>query len=91
MPLTLTTQDRARITKLASSMPAGSAERKAILAGLAQTKQASGEINIPGKHISGKHMHTLSSREAPHPTPKAPRWTLHQSLSPPTWLACRRA
>ena len=37
MPRTLTAQDRARITKLASSMPAGSAERKAILAGLSKS------------------------------------------------------
>ena len=37
MPRTLTAQDRARITKLASSMPAGSPERKAILAGLSKS------------------------------------------------------
>lgn len=47
----LTASDRASLIRLASSLPAGSAERKAILAGLGQTKQASEEINVPGKHV----------------------------------------
>lgn len=34
MPRTLTAQDRASLVRLASSLPVGSAERKAILAGL---------------------------------------------------------
>jgi|APSaa5957512622_1039677.scaffolds.fasta_scaffold107757_1 hypothetical protein len=33
----LSTQDRAALTKLASKLPQGSAERRAILAGLAKT------------------------------------------------------
>ena len=41
MSRSLTAQDRSSLIKLASSLPAGSPERKAILAGLGQTKKAS--------------------------------------------------
>lgn len=37
MPRTLTAQDRASLIRLASSLPAGSPERKAILAGLSKS------------------------------------------------------
>ncbi len=40
MSRSLTAQDRSSLIKLASSLPAGSAERKAILAGLSKTKTA---------------------------------------------------
>ncbi len=46
-------QDRSALIRLASTLPVGSTERKAILAGLGQTlgRVASGEVNVPGKHI----------------------------------------
>lgn len=40
MPRTLTAQDRASLIRLASSLPVGSAERRAILAGLASGDSA---------------------------------------------------
>ena len=45
----LSSQDRSALIRLASTLPVGSTERKAILAGLSKT--SSGEFNIPGKHI----------------------------------------
>ena len=49
---TLTASDRSALIKLASSLPSGSSERKAILAGLqgSSSKTASG-VNIPGVHV----------------------------------------
>lgn len=49
----LTASDRSALIKLASSLPAGSPERKAILAGLrgSSSKTAFGDFNIPDKHI----------------------------------------
>ena len=41
MPLTLTASDRKSLVRLASTLPVGSPERKAILAGLAKTKVSS--------------------------------------------------
>ena len=62
MSRNLTAQDRSSLIRLASTLPVGSAERKAILAGLAQTKQASGEINVPGKHIRDSAMVSENAR-----------------------------
>jgi len=49
----LSSKDRSALIKLASSLPAGSSEKRSILEGLAQnpTRVASGEFNIPGKNI----------------------------------------
>ena len=41
MSRNLTASDRSSLIRLASGLPVGSSERKAILAGLAQTKTAS--------------------------------------------------
>ena len=49
MSRNLTASDRSALIRLASTLPVGSTERKAILAGLAKT--SSGEVNVPGKHI----------------------------------------
>jgi len=46
----LSSSNRSALIKLASSLPSGSPERRAILAGL-QQKAASGEVNIPDVHI----------------------------------------
>lgn len=59
MSRTLTASDRSSLIRLASAMPAGSAERKAILAGLSRLswsesiKKASGEFSIPGNRAKG--------------------------------------
>ena len=58
---TITASDRSALIRLASSLPAGSPQRKAILAGLVQTKQASGEFNIPGRHVRGLESSTSRS------------------------------
>jgi hypothetical protein len=49
----LTASDRSALIKLASTLPSGSSERRAILVGLqGSSKAASGrEVNVPGKHI----------------------------------------
>ena len=49
MSRALTASDRSALIRLASTLPVGSVERKAILAGLSKT--SSGEVNVPGKHI----------------------------------------
>jgi hypothetical protein len=43
----LSSEDRATLIRLASSLPKGSPEKKAILAGLAKTKTAGGGLRIP--------------------------------------------
>ena len=56
MSRNLTASDRSSLIRLASGLPVGSSERKAILAGLAQTKTASSNVvayNLPGVHILG--------------------------------------
>jgi carbonic anhydrase/acetyltransferase-like protein (isoleucine patch superfamily) len=50
---TLAASDRSALIKLASSLPAGSSERRAILAGLQNVKKASNRFNIKGEHILG--------------------------------------
>jgi carbonic anhydrase/acetyltransferase-like protein (isoleucine patch superfamily) len=50
---TLAASDRSALIKLASSLPAGSTERRTILAGL-QQKRAAGQTNIPNVHIFDK-------------------------------------
>jgi carbonic anhydrase/acetyltransferase-like protein (isoleucine patch superfamily) len=47
----LSSSDRSALIKLASSLPSGSPERRAILAGLSKSSSARSEFNIPGKHI----------------------------------------
>lgn len=49
----ISSQDRSALIRLASSLPAGSPERRSILAGLDQSpaRIAAGEVNVPGKHI----------------------------------------
>ena len=51
MSRTLTSSDRSALIRLASTMPVGSTERRAILAGL--THKATETINVIGKHIRG--------------------------------------
>jgi hypothetical protein len=46
----LTASDKSVLIKLASSLPTGDETRRAILAGL---KTASGDVNIPGRHVLG--------------------------------------
>jgi len=48
----ISSQDRSALIRLASSLPAGSSERKVILAGLSKT--SAGEVNVPGQHIFQK-------------------------------------
>ena len=48
----LSPQDRSVLIRLASTLPVGSPDRKAILSGLSQnSRKASGNFNIPDKHI----------------------------------------
>jgi hypothetical protein len=44
----ITASDRSNLIKLASSLPKGDTTRRAILAGLAKTKQAAGKLTIEG-------------------------------------------
>ena len=53
MPRTLTASDRARLIRLASTMPVGTPERRAILAALSKT---SARVDLP------KHLHALSAK-----------------------------
>ena len=50
MALNLTAQDRSSLIRLASNLPVGSPERRAILAGL-KSAASRDEINVPKKHI----------------------------------------
>lgn len=49
MSRTLIGADRSTLIRLASTLPVGSTERKAILAGL--SREAASKYNVPGKHI----------------------------------------
>jgi len=61
----LSSADRSALIKLASSLPSGSPERKAILAGLqGSSKKASGDVNISGKHITAAG-YTYTPNELP--------------------------
>ena len=51
MSKNLTASDRKALIRLASSLPAGSPERRAILAGLQKGASTRGDVNVPGKHI----------------------------------------
>jgi hypothetical protein len=53
MPRVLTAADRKSLIRLASSLPKGSPEKKAILAGLAKTKTGAWKSRPPAKAPSG--------------------------------------
>jgi hypothetical protein len=77
MPRPLTAQDRSSLIKLASSLPPGSAERKAILAGLKSVnhKEASQSspldgmrvrvIGMPGKGLKEGNVYSLKKNLKP--------------------------
>lgn len=77
MPRSLTAQDRSRLIKLASSLPPGSAERKAILGGLKSLdhKEASQSspldgmrvrvVGMPGKGLKDGNVYTLKKNLKP--------------------------
>lgn len=51
-PRSLTASDRSALIRLASALPTGSTERKAILAGLASVHNASTRIRLEDMHVS---------------------------------------
>jgi carbonic anhydrase/acetyltransferase-like protein (isoleucine patch superfamily) len=53
-PRALTASDRGLLVRLASEMPNGSSERRAIIAGLSVVAVSLGEFNIPNFHIVGQ-------------------------------------
>lgn len=62
MPRTLSASDRSTLIKLASSLPKGSPEKKAILAGLGKLSQDSLDLDLVTGGDKEKHMSVANAK-----------------------------